>query len=240
MSDRPPFQPAQWELIELATKQVDAGYWKVLKSQQIHYDGPETLSPAKTPALLLNKLEMYAGALFRAEGDQYPKKHSDYREWLTALSGRIIARILRAIDEVDATNESPAKLSYHGLSSDAAREGLERFLAIIVNEYVGLSSLPQSPPPVLPLSTSEKTTVENNLSATDSEVARRSALLAEYKAATRNISNKRIYEARNSKIHKPEFYRWLSGNLPANATPTLNFERFLREKKLPIPRQSKS
>jgi len=65
---------------------------------------------------------------------------------------------------------------------------------------------------------------------------RRAKLLAEYKATTSNPSNKRIYEARNSGIHKPEFYEWCKGTLSDDSATTTNFERFLREKKPPIPR----
>jgi hypothetical protein len=67
----------------------------------------------------------------------------------------------------------------------------------------------------------------------------RRTLLDEYKSAkgVGNPSNKRIYEARNSGIHKPQFYEWLNGQLSPDSTTTLNFERFLRDKKPPIPKK---
>jgi len=68
------------------------------------------------------------------------------------------------------------------------------------------------------------------------EIERRSLLLAEYKAATKTISNRQIYEARNSRIHKPEFYTWRNGTLPAHSATSINFERFLREKRPPQSR----
>jgi len=78
----------------------------------------------------------------------------------------------------------------------------------------------------------------NATTARDTDLLRKRARqLAEYKAATGNPSNKKIYEARNSGIHKPEFYKWLRGDLPANSATCINFERFLREKKPPIPRK---
>jgi hypothetical protein len=83
-------------------------------------------------------------------------------------------------------------------------------------------------------SVAESVKVGNN-----EDIARRSKLLYEYEAATRNPSNKQIYEARNSRIHKPEFYQWVNGTLPANSATTANFERFLREKKPPIPKKPK-
>lgn len=67
-------------------------------------------------------------------------------------------------------------------------------------------------------------------------VARRMGLLSEYKSATKNPSNRRIYTAKNSNIHKPQFHEWLKGLLPETSQTCINFERFLREKKPPIPR----
>jgi hypothetical protein len=70
-----------------------------------------------------------------------------------------------------------------------------------------------------------------------SETDRRQRLLMSYKKATGNPSNKRIYEASNSGLHKPEFYSWRKGNLPSDSATCINFERFLNEKKPPIPRK---
>jgi hypothetical protein len=63
----------------------------------------------------------------------------------------------------------------------------------------------------------------------------RDRLLAEYRAAV-HCSNKQIYEARNSGIHKPQFYQWVKGQLLPTSATSRNFERFLREKKPPIPK----
>jgi hypothetical protein len=77
------------------------------------------------------------------------------------------------------------------------------------------------------------------LSATGSIIDSRKNLLVEYKSAVGGTSNKSIYEARNSGIHKAEFYQWQHGELPDKSATTANFERFLREKKPPIPRKPK-
>jgi hypothetical protein len=69
------------------------------------------------------------------------------------------------------------------------------------------------------------------------EVTRRLHLLKEYKSAVDYASNKSIYEARNSGISKPEFYKWRKGKLPEDSKTSVNFERFLREKKPPVPRK---
>lgn len=68
----------------------------------------------------------------------------------------------------------------------------------------------------------------------DEEIERRRKLLADYKAATGVTSNRPIYEAENSAIHKPQFYQWLKGSLPRHSATAINFERFLREKKPPF------
>ena len=71
----------------------------------------------------------------------------------------------------------------------------------------------------------------------DGEIARREKLYAEYKAATGKPSNRSVYEAKNSGIHKPQFYAYLKGMLPLDSLTCVNFERFLREKKKPVPRR---
>jgi hypothetical protein len=68
------------------------------------------------------------------------------------------------------------------------------------------------------------------------ELRRRNILLAEYKAAAGQPSNRKIYNARNSGIHKPEFYDYFNGDLKAESQTFVNFESFLRAKKPPIPR----
>ena len=67
-------------------------------------------------------------------------------------------------------------------------------------------------------------------------IAQRRALLDEYRTFVPEVSHKKIYESRNSQIHKPEFYEWLSGQLPSSSQTCVNFERFLREKKPPLPK----
>lgn len=67
-------------------------------------------------------------------------------------------------------------------------------------------------------------------------IERRKAMLSEYKAATGHPSSRRIYTAKNSGIHKPEFYDWVKGILPDDSSTCENFERFLKERKPPISR----
>jgi hypothetical protein len=72
--------------------------------------------------------------------------------------------------------------------------------------------------------------------APNEEVQRRRKLLDEYKNATGRPSNRKIYTSANSGIHKPQFHKWLKGELQATSKTSIQFERFLRGKKRPIPR----
>ena len=69
------------------------------------------------------------------------------------------------------------------------------------------------------------------------EVHRRATLLEQYKEATGDPSNRQIYTAKNSNIHKPQFYEWRDGRLSSDSQTCQNFERFLREKKPPTPKE---
>jgi len=100
---------------------------------------------------------------------------------------------------------------------------------LLSEDYPAIKVIPSNPIADEPPTTSE-------LAETD-EVKRRRALLETYKAAAHVQSNKRIYEASNSGVHKPQFYQWLSGVLPADSSTTKNFERFLREQHQPIKRR---
>ena len=78
---------------------------------------------------------------------------------------------------------------------------------------------------------------EHNVSDKLSEIIiHRNQMLSEYKAATGNPSNRSIYTAKNSGIHKPEFYDWLKGKLAPHSSTCVTFERFLAEKRPPLPR----
>lgn len=70
-------------------------------------------------------------------------------------------------------------------------------------------------------------------------ITRRKVLLDDYKAAVKGVSNRRIYNAANSQIYHSEFSKWMNGTLPDSSATTINFERFLRAKKPPVPRTQK-
>jgi hypothetical protein len=83
--------------------------------------------------------------------------------------------------------------------------------------------VPDDPTPEPPASRSSSSTVQ-----------RRAVLLDEYKQATGNPADHKIYTADNVPIHKPEFYEWKNGTLSDDSATTINFERFMSEKKPPL------
>lgn len=63
-------------------------------------------------------------------------------------------------------------------------------------------------------------------------------LLEDYKAAT-GASEYAIYAYGEHGCHKPEFYAWKKGKLPASSSMAQSLERFLREKKPPRGRNKR-
>ena len=111
-------------------------------------------------------------------------------------------------------------------------DGLNPWLRGPIQEWKGKRLLLAAGPRIReqPQESEAGTTIED-------EIERRQRLLASYKSATGNPSNRRIYEAANSGIHKPEFYHWQKGSLSSESATCINFERFLRDKKPAIPRK---
>ena len=66
--------------------------------------------------------------------------------------------------------------------------------------------------------------------------ALRSIRILEYKKANPGVTDYQIYNAKNSGVHKPEFYRYVKGTLSSESETCKNFERFLAEKKTPNKR----
>ena len=112
-----------------------------------------------------------------------------------------------------------------------------RRLKKTISEHADLAD-DDAPNSSTPLPADEPLTVKE-LRTLETLIEQRTTLLEQYKQKT-GASNRKIYEARNSGIYKPEFLRWQKGILPSSSATTANFERFLREMKPPIPRERKS
>jgi hypothetical protein len=132
-------------------------------------------------------------------------------------------------------------LDHHGLTRsemheivhETTREAMQSYLDGVTTETPLLAETTDTPkddslgfPPTDPIADA----------GVAAEIQRRAKLLAEYKKAT-GANDYGIYNARNSGIHKPEFYRWCKGKLANDSSTAMNFERFLREKVQPKPRQ---
>jgi hypothetical protein len=235
--------------------QADQTYWPQITAMRVKkYHPLDTPVPPPTPELLLNKLLQYASVLFKVEADQYEQLRTGghYLDWLSRLTDRVVAKVVKVSGQLNDGDSDALLLDYHGLTLPKIEQELKEFLEGIAYQYdqgqfnatvakiqINKSqtvNIEQPSDSTLPL---KGETV--SLGQSDStEVERRQKLLNEYKVANKSLPNKRIYEARNSGLHKPEFYEWLNGTLPAKSETTLNFERFLREKKPPIPRKPKA
>jgi len=82
-------------------------------------------------------------------------------------------------------------------------------------------------------SSREMPSIAGELPELQKEIARRARLLTDYKAAT-GAKDYHLYNAQNSGIHKPEFYQWVHGKLPAKSKTAKRFEAFLIAKKRPV------
>jgi hypothetical protein len=112
-------------------------------------------------------------------------------------------------------------------------------LAALLAEHLESTSGELAVPDDIPSAAGQNFGRNNKNSGADvlqqQEAERRSRLLARYKAATGVKANRAIYTADGS-VHKPEFYDWRSGQLPATSKTTQKLERFLNSNKPPRSR----
>ena len=201
-------------------------------------DGPP---PPQSPLRLSGIISRYGLALIEVEASKYPRPHPNRRRWMMALAQRVENRVMNLIDQLES-RDPLLSLDHHGLTRDDMLRVLRQDATWAIDIYSFGSSLePQSSALATAVEQSKLPEVSDN--PTDapypSLVECRLKVLNEYKAANKSVPSKQIYEARNSGIYKPEFYEWLSGRLPDTSSITINFERFLRDKKPPIPRKPK-
>lgn len=185
----------------------------------------------------------YARSLYLAEGHLY-QDGPHVEGQLRRLADRIIDRIGATIADIEESGvERSVSLAHHGLST----EQMLRAARNEVDEWIEKRLPPPSSPAPrsLPLSIGPQVAALVPRPAAEAvpspapdttEIERRKSLLDQYKIAVGGVSNRKIYESRNSGIHKPQFYEWLHGVLPNYSETAKNFERFLHENKLPIPR----
>ena len=105
---------------------------------------PKSLPPPKLRIILLSRLEVYAGDLFKLEADNYSeyKSKAEYPAWLSRLMDRVIARVFNTIQILERAKE-PATLAYHGVTDDEVRADLRLFLLEVANTYIWDRPSPQ-------------------------------------------------------------------------------------------------
>jgi|SRR5579872_600724 len=234
MSDpsRPPLGLKIFEALERKCNKVHAKYWGILGDlctpmQESIMVGLGSTTPPRDrePIKVTRILGEYAQELFSTEAEAYP---ADDRlaQWRMALAKRIETDIMIHIRKLGTVYAEG--LEYHLRDSEMQKSIWPALSPLIHGEQAD---------EIRPEPSSIEAKPTDGPLGKDSDVARRAKLLAEYKSATGDPSNRKIYTARNSGIHKPEFLRWQRGDLPSTSQTCVNFERFLREKKAPMPRQ---
>jgi hypothetical protein len=249
-ADRPSFSRQQAASIEQALNDLDGAYWVLLRPflgrvlPEESYDRRATGPPKpKESAKLILMFADYAGHLFAAEAGFYPDR-PQLRGWLENLKSRIHDRISDTVQSLEEDGRPRGlSLSYHGVTAKDLRAAVEDELDGQIKKR--LAPPPQKPPlsPEVqaqmdaPHPPAYKAQIEQPAPANESEIERRAKLLADYKQKT-GASNRQIFLG-NSGIYAPEFRDWIKGKLKSSSATAINFERFLREQRLPTPRNPK-
>ena len=256
--DKPPLGAYAYEKIAQSLHEIDKSYWAELSKMRAKSpftvgtsQGP-TPAPPRLPEHLRVALCSYARQLFQAESYEYPAS-PQIGFWLTKLAERVADRVMRAVEALDKSlfdilfTTQTYGLSYHGLTIPQMRQAVEEHLEEIKSltlagfqPAIERDTEPQSAqlaveePHSFSKSAEAFATPPTDLAGI---VERRMKLLDGYKAATGNPSSKKIYEAENSGINKPEFYEWKNGRLPDRSRTTKQFEAFLTAKRRLIPKK---
>lgn len=243
-SDRPKLPATVYQSIESARIKIDEYYWKRLVNLQVSTIAanvpqvgfpdlePQPPKPQR-PDALRSAITRYARNLFVVEAARYPVD-GYFEHFLGKLGERTIEHITRTVTSVENAGNTifrRASLFHHGLSLEQIRETAAQEISGLIDGRLEQVREPSKP-------TEAEATNRATLGSTEpaAEIERRAKLLADYKAATGNPPNERIYKSANAGIHKPEFYQWRSGRLSAKSKVTKRFEAFLKAKRRPIPR----
>jgi hypothetical protein len=227
--DRPPLNPIIFELIDRTLHKIDTDHWQSLAAMQVgpQFGVPETLRAPKSPALLLNALQVYAGALFKAEADNYEELRKDgtYPAWLSRLAHRIVIRVLSVVGDIDRANV-PASLKYHGLPDSAIRDNLEQLLRGLENHYAWRDSGPQIHTALPAFEQPSK-----SKSLADPKLTERETLRDSYRAAFPDVKIADIYWAAEQTYR--EWKRWIKGEAKNGSKPDRAFRHVLTSGKKP-------
>jgi hypothetical protein len=229
--DRPPLDPRVYDLIELTLYKADQRHWDQLAPMQVApvVGFPKSLPPPKLRALLLNRLEVYAGELFKLEADQYSefKNRAEYPAWLSRLADRVIARVFSRVEILERANK-PATLAYHGLTDDEVRASLSKELWEIGTYYTWKDSSPQVPAEAA--NTQPRVELSPRIE-TSPKLSERIALFDSYRSSFPDAGIMDICWA--AKQHYREWARWLKDELKDGSKPDRAFRFVLSAGKTP-------
>ena len=264
--EKPPLGLYAYEEIAKSLHGVDEEYWAQLDEMKVKgpfASGPAQNSrpaPPRLPEHLRATLMAYARRLFLVEANEYPASPQIER-WFTKLAERVTERVMRAVEYIDQPSflgtilkaKQIYGLSYHGLTDLQIRQAigsaLDEIRTMSLARFQSVLNKATSNPETATAEGLHRSALrmpkpngesDNAAESPAGIIERRRKMLSDYKAATGNPSEQRIYKASNSGIHKPEFLKWKDGRLPEGSKTTKRFEQFLKAKKSPIPRKPTS
>ena len=234
MSDsyRPPLDHHVYDLIELSLHSADQRHWDQLEAMQVApvIGLPKSLPSPKLRGLLLNRLEVYAGELFKLEADNYTeyRNREEYPSWLSKLGDRVIERVFNRIAILERANE-PATLAHHGLTDDEIRAGLSGMLREVANTYVWKDADPQvraGAPSIQPATIVEAPAPD---AESPPKPTQREELRDSYRANFPDAGIMDICWA--AKQHYREWTRWLKNEVKDGSKPDRSFLHVLLSEK---------
>ncbi len=136
-AEKPPLGSLAYERIAQLLHKVDQERWPRIAAFRVSTFIPlSDPVPPRAPGLLLTEIREYASDLFKTEADHYQGFANDprYRKWLSELEGRVLARVLDALEKIDKADPKMTLMA-HGLKHLPMVESLREMLWELGNSY---------------------------------------------------------------------------------------------------------
>jgi hypothetical protein len=144
--ERPPLDPLIFEEIKARLHAVDQRHWPVLIAFQVPNFHPLNIPvPPQRPLQFREAVLSYALSRFDIEAYYYAPFRADFRypPWLTRLAGRVVDRVVDALDKIEQGN-TKSSLWFHGISQQEIVEAVRLRLWEISNLYISKKDEPQN------------------------------------------------------------------------------------------------
>jgi hypothetical protein len=232
--ERPPLPAIVYEQIEVMLYMVDQRHWPLVAAMRVPiFIPPLDPVPPRQPLQLLNRLQVYAGDLYKAEADQYGQfsGFTDlYSAWLSKLSDRVLARVVANADKID--KENPNKmLGFHGLSLLEINKGLREFLTQLEQYYIWKDLVPTTPAPTADTATPAASETQVHETTGVAQRSEREILRDSYRATFPDVKIQDICWAAEQTYR--EWKRWISGEAKDGSKPDRTFRHVLTSGKKP-------